>query len=67
LGAVGFASYGGVASDLSSYNFSEFRWAAGAGLRIVLSKKDKVNIRVDVGWGQGNDAPNFYITVGEAF
>lgn len=65
FGMAVFGSYGGVAPELSSMKLNNFRWNAGAGLRFLINKNEDVNVRADVGFGEG--ATNFYLTIGEAF
>lgn len=74
LGVVGFVSAGQVFDEFSDFDLSEFRFSAGGGLRILLSKEQRTNIRLDYGIGfQENSAGvgrkqrGFYITVNEAF
>jgi len=65
LGAVAFISAGDVANKLSDFNVSEFKLAYGGGLRVMIDKKQKINVRLDIGWA--DPKPNFYLTVTEAF
>lgn len=65
LGAVAFISAGDVSDKLSNFNLSDFKLAYGGGLRVLLDKKQKINIRLDIGWA--DPKPNFYLTVTEAF
>jgi len=65
-GAVAFVGTGAVAPDLSSLGKAEWLPAAGAGLRMALSKKSRVNLRLDYAWGR-NGSSAVYFGVGEAF
>ena len=65
IGAVAFASYGGVAPNLSEVRFQDFHYTVGGGLRFVLDQKKKINIRFDVGFGKNTSG--YYLTIGEAF
>ncbi|MEM1325295.1 MAG: BamA/TamA family outer membrane protein [Bacteroidota bacterium] len=65
LGMTVFGSYGGVAPSFSAMKIQNYRWNAGAGLRFLINKKEGVNVRADLGFGEG--ATNFYLTIGEAF
>jgi len=65
LGAVAFAGIGDVASDLSRFNLMNTRLAYGGGMRLLIDKKQHLNLRFDVGLSQRN--PNYYFTVAEAF
>jgi len=67
FGAVLFGAYGMISEDWKNLEKENFKYTLGAGLRFVLSKKDHINIRVDVGYGEGGESPQFYVTVGEAF
>ena len=74
LGVVGFVSAGQVFNDFDAFDLSEFRFSAGGGLRILLSKEQRTNIRLDYGIGFQENAAGFgkkqrgfYITVNEAF
>lgn len=74
LGVVGFLSTGQVFSDYSSFDIADFIWSAGGGLRFLISKKQRVNIRIDYGIGFEKDAGGigkkqrgFYMTINETF
>lgn len=65
FGAVVFASYGGIADELGDLSYNKFKYAVGAGLRFRLDDKQKVNLRLDAGYGKNTSG--FYITIAEAF
>ena len=65
LGAVAFISAGDVTNKLANFKVNEFKIAYGGGLRVLLDKKQKINVRLDIGWA--DPKPNFYLTVTEAF
>ena len=65
IGAVAFASYGGVAPGLSDIQLEDFRYTVGGGLRFVLDREKKINIRLDAGFGKNTSG--YYLTIGEAF
>ena len=65
FGAVIFAGTGRVANKISQFNFDGFHYNFGTGLRFLLDKKEKMNLRFDVGFGKGTSG--FYLTFGEAF
>ena len=65
IGAVAFASYGGVAPRLSAMELKDFQYTVGGGLRFQLDRKKKINIRLDAGFGQNTSG--YYLTIGEAF
>ena len=64
-GFVAFAGLGIIAHDLNSIDFGQTKVAGGVGLRYKLNKKDHVNIRLDIGFGEGKILP--YFTIAEAF
>lgn len=66
FGFVVFGDVGKVYSDADNWATNSLHWTAGAGLRWMLDKERKVNIRLDYGVGdRGNSG--FYFTIGEAF
>lgn len=65
FGAAVFGGYGGVAENVTDFQLQHFKYSVGGGLRILLSKEEKINVRIDYGFGQGSQA--FYLTIGEAF
>ncbi|MFM7357630.1 MAG: BamA/TamA family outer membrane protein [Sediminibacterium sp.] len=66
LQGVCFAGAGTVAPSLKDYSFGDLKYSAGAGLRILLSKKEKLSLRIDYGVGMGKNR-GLYIQLGEAF
>ncbi|MDE3124019.1 MAG: BamA/TamA family outer membrane protein [Bacteroidota bacterium] len=66
LGVAVFASSGEVGHAIDNFTLNGLKYAYGAGLRIRLTKKDKLNLRLDYGIGQGNNQ-GFYLQLGEAF
>lgn len=68
VGAVGFAGVGNVGNHLSDLNFNELKYSLGGGIRVALNKKERLNLRVDYGWGLGRSVSNgLYFQLGEAF
>ncbi|MDX5348139.1 MAG: hypothetical protein LPK19_12940, partial [Hymenobacteraceae bacterium] len=65
LGVVGFAAVGDVASAPKNFDAGEFKLTGGAGLRINVKEKDRVNIRID--YGVGNNSSGLYFGIGEVF
>ncbi|NEN22278.1 BamA/TamA family outer membrane protein [Cryomorpha ignava] len=65
LGAVVFGGVGAVADGYKNMELTNLRGTYGAGLRMALNKEDRINIRFDVGIGNGEAA--YYLTIGEAF
>ncbi len=66
LRGVVFGGTGTVSKDFLDFGVSDLKYSYGAGLRFALSKKEKLNLRVDYGIGQGKSS-GFYIQLGEAF
>ena len=64
-GMVAFAGVGEVAAKLDELNTQDLLPSAGAGLRFMVSEKNRVNISVDYARGKEGDAVYFYI--GESF
>jgi outer membrane protein assembly factor BamA len=66
IGMVAFGGGGNVGSNALDYSLSDLKFSCGAGLRIPLNKKEKLNLRIDYGIGQGKNS-GFYLQLGEAF
>lgn len=60
-----FASAGQVARRYDAFNGRDWRYTYGGGLRLMLDKAQRINLRIDVGVGNGKALP--YVTIGEAF
>ncbi|WP_080056943.1 BamA/TamA family outer membrane protein [Spirosoma aerolatum] len=68
FGAVGFFGVGNVGDNLHELNFQELKYSFGGGLRLALNQKERLNLRVDYGWGIGQSVSNgLYFQLGEAF
>ncbi|GHN01334.1 membrane protein [Cytophagales bacterium WSM2-2] len=66
IGMVVFAATGRVGTETGDvFNFSGFKPAIGTGIRYAIDKKEKLNFRFDIGFGQRSNGFYFYIT--EAF
>jgi outer membrane protein assembly factor BamA len=65
FGLVGFAGYGDVAGKVSHFKRKDFKYSAGWGIRYLLIRDEKINLRLDFGSGKGSS--EFYINIGEAF
>ena len=65
FGATVFANGGGIYNKLEDLNFDSFLPAAGVGLRYMIDKNQKINLRLDVGFGK--KSTEFYFTFKEAF
>ncbi len=64
-GVTAFLGVGWVAPNWESWQLKNHHIGYGVGMRYKLNKKDHVNIRLDVGFGNGKIYP--YLTIGEAF
>ncbi|AHM60513.1 outer membrane protein [Flammeovirgaceae bacterium 311] len=65
IGAVAFAGLGEVAPSLDRFELDEVKPSYGLGLRFLVNKAERVNIRLDYGWGK--DTSGFYLEITEAF
>ena len=65
LGFTVFGATGDVSDRFSNFAPADFKWAAGAGLRLTVNKKDRANVRIDYGIGKGTSG--FYFAFTEAF
>lgn len=66
VGVAAFYGAGSVAPGLAELRLRDVRGAGGIGLRVALDAKEKINIRIDQGFGQGGSGGT-YFTLGEAF
>jgi hypothetical protein len=60
-----FAGAGEVAADVPDLLHEPIRWAVGGGLRFSLSDSERLNLRLDAGFGPGTWG--IYFTAREAF
>jgi len=65
IGAVGFFGVGDVSDTYKNFRLTQFKYSYGGGLRFALQPEDRLNIRVDFGWGR--DASGVYFQLEEAF
>lgn len=65
LGAVAFAGIGDVFDKPSDISFSTVKYSVGTGLRYAIRPEQKLNSRLDVGYGR--EGFNIYLMIGEAF
>jgi hemolysin activation/secretion protein len=65
FGMVVFASIGEVSDKILVYRFKTVKYGIGTGLRFALKPHEKLNLRIDFGWGNQSFAS--YLTVTEAF
>jgi outer membrane protein assembly factor BamA len=66
LSFVVFAGVGEVAPDLLSFRLRELKPSYGAGLRFLFNKEQRVNLRVDLGFGEDGNS-GIYFGIEEAF
>jgi Omp85 superfamily domain len=66
LGLVLFTGIGDVSGDLLAPVSSNFKISYGSGVRILVDKEQKINMRLDLGFTNQGDV-NFYFTFKEAF
>ena len=65
FGAVAFAGVGDVFGPNSDLNTQNLKYSIGTGLRFVVDPAERLNIRLD--YGYGTEGGYFYFVVGEAF
>jgi hypothetical protein len=65
FGAVLFAGIGNVKPELNDFNIADLDYSIGFGLRFLLEKRERLNLRFDWGFGQGTN--NYYLNIAEAF
>jgi outer membrane protein assembly factor BamA len=66
FGFVVFGGVGDVASDLLKFKLDEFKHSLGLGLRFLFNRNEKVNLRMDVGFGKDGNS-GVYFGLEEAF
>jgi len=64
-GLAAFAGLGTVAPNLNDLTESGIKYSLGFGIRYLILPKERVNIRIDFGFG--TQQPGFYMNVREAF
>ncbi len=65
IGGVVFASAGDVAPTVHEFSPADWKVAGGAGARYLLSRKEHLNLRLDLAFGQHTHG--FYLNISEAF
>jgi outer membrane protein assembly factor BamA len=66
FGFVVFGGLGNVASEVVEFDFGTMKYSYGAGLRFLFNKKQKINLRMDIGFGQDGNT-GLYFGIEEAF
>ncbi|MBU0474939.1 MAG: outer membrane protein assembly factor [Bacteroidetes bacterium] len=65
FGGVAFLGMGDVASKFNQLDLAQFKYAYGFGLRYVFDEKEKLNLRMDLGFGKSTSG--IYFALEEAF
>ena len=65
FGMVTFVGFGQVSDKIKAISFNQLKPAAGIGLRFALIPEQKVNLRIDMGFGK--DDSSFDINIMEVF
>lgn len=65
FGGVSFVGLGDVFGSPRDLRLDRLKYSYGAGLRITLDQHERVNLRVDYGFGR--QSRGFYFSIGEAF
>ena len=65
FGVVTFAGVGATGAGFDAVAADRFHFAGGFGLRYSLTEHDRLNIRIDRGWGRASSGT--YFTINEAF
>ena len=65
FGTVAFLGMGDVANKFNQLNISQFKFNYGFGLRYVFDEKEKLNLRMDLGFGKNTSG--VYFALEEAF
>lgn len=66
VGVVVFGGAGNVSNELISYSFQTLKYSYGFGLRFQFNRREKINLRMDVGFGSGGNS-GIYFGIEEAF
>lgn len=64
-GIVGFFGVGDVAASFGEVDFADIKSSLGVGLRYLVMPKERINVRIDFGFGTQN--PGLYFNIREAF
>jgi outer membrane protein assembly factor BamA len=66
FGFVAFAGLGDVAKEAINMQMKKLKYSYGAGLRYLFNKEQKVNLRMDIGFGEDGNS-GLYFGLEEAF
>ena len=64
-GIVGFVGAGGISDAMDDFELKNVMPSYGGGLRFKINRKENVNLRMDYGFGNGQQ--NIYFFIAEAF
>lgn len=67
LGGVIFGGVGNVSNNCDYLGMNALKYSYGGGLRIALTKSERINLRLDYGISRGGQSSGFYFQLGEAF
>ncbi|MEO5685073.1 MAG: BamA/TamA family outer membrane protein [Chitinophagaceae bacterium] len=67
FGAVAFGGIGNVSNNCDYLGVKALKYSYGGGLRIRLTKSERINLRLDYGVSRGGKSQGFYFQLGEAF
>ena len=65
-GVVAFAGAGNVSNTILEYDISSMKYSYGLGLRFLFNEKQKINLRMDIGFGS-DGSRGIYFGIQEAF
>ncbi len=65
FGMVAFTGVGDVFDKTDDLAADKLKYTIGTGLRFALDPKEKINVRVDAGYG--HEGINFFVVLGESF
>jgi outer membrane protein assembly factor BamA len=65
IGGTAFGGLGNVSPTFREFGESAPKWSVGAGLRLMLNRDERLNLRADLGIARG--AQGFYVGIGEVF
>lgn len=66
FGGVGFVGFGDVDSEIDKFQINEFKYTFGFGFRFMFDTQERINARLDIGFGKGGNS-GIYALVVEAF
>jgi outer membrane protein assembly factor BamA len=67
LGAVAFGGVGNVSNNCDYLGTKALKYSYGGGVRIALTRSERLNLRLDYGISRGGRSQGFYFQLGEAF